>query len=68
MPSTSMGNKIGTPMPWERSLAISKMGGLIEVEAMKAENANVKEQRCIEKENGDHDEVINTYGIPQSFD
>ena len=32
-------------MPWERSSAISETGGIIEVEAMKAENVNVKEQR-----------------------
>jgi hypothetical protein len=33
------------------------------VEAMKAKNANVKEQmqRCIENENDDDNEVINTY-------
>ena len=40
-----MGNRIATPMPWEQNLAILETGGIIEVEAMKGENANVKEQR-----------------------
>jgi hypothetical protein len=40
-----MGNIIGTPMPCERSSAISETGGRIEVEAMKAEKENVKEQK-----------------------
>ena len=56
-----MGNKIGTPLPCEQSLAISETGGIIEVKAMQAKKTNVKEQRCIEKENGDDDEVINKY-------
>jgi hypothetical protein len=45
IPDASIGNRIGTPMPLERSSAISDTGGEMEAEAIKAENVNVKEER-----------------------
>jgi hypothetical protein len=44
-PDASIGKRIGTPMPLERSSTISETGGKVEAEAMKAENVNVKEER-----------------------
>ena len=49
-----MGNRIGTPMAWERSSAI-------EVEAMKAEkykHKGTKMQRFIKKKNGEDSNVV----------